>query len=80
MKEDIKQTWNSVMTVEGSSLKNLDPMVAHLIFQVLAYMWCAIFALWVGSVMAFGISGALHSLLIGGAFITAIVHRQADRK
>ena len=44
--------------------------------QVLAWMWCIIFSMWVGSVVAFGISAIAHALLIAGVFITAGVFEQ----
>ena len=56
-----KEMWNSVMTIEDSPIRHiqkLDPMAAHAIFQILAYMWSAIFALYIGSIYVFGISGA----------------------
>ena len=74
-----REMWDSVMTVEKSPLRNLDPMVGHMIFQCLFFIWSGIFALMVGSFMAFGISATFHVLLISAITITAITFRQADR-
>ena len=74
-----RNMWNSVMTIEHSPLRNLDPMVAHMIFQCLFFVWSGIFAVMIGSYMAFGISAAFHLLLISGITITAVTFRQADK-
>ena len=78
-----KEMWNSVMTIEHSPLRYLsriDPMAAHAMFQILAYMWSAIFALWISNILWFGISALGHALLIGGIFITAMTYREAEKK
>ncbi len=74
-----KEMWDSVMTVEKSPLAKLDPMVGHMIFQCLFFIWSGIFALMIGSYAAFGISAMFHVLLIAGITITAVTYRQADR-
>ena len=74
-----KDMWDSVMTVEKSPLRNLDPMVGHMIFQCLFFIWSGIFALMVGSFMAFGISATFHVLLISAITITVVTFRQAER-
>jgi len=70
--------YNSVMTIENSPLKNLDPMAAHVVFQALAFVWSGVFAAMMGSVMAFGISAVFHILLISGVVITAMTFREAN--
>tara|TARA_B100001287_G_scaffold79663_1_gene66340 strand:+ start:2245 stop:2607 length:363 start_codon:yes stop_codon:yes gene_type:complete len=71
--------WNGIMTVEKSPLRNLDPMVGHLVFQLLGYMWSAIFALAFANMFYFGVSAMAHTIVIGGLFITAAVHREAEK-
>jgi len=73
-----REMWDSVMTVEKSPLRNLDPMVGHMIFQCLFFIWSGIFALMVGSYIAFGISAAFHLLLVSGVTITVVTFRQAE--
>jgi hypothetical protein len=74
-----KEMWDSVMTVEKSPLRNLDPMVGHMVFQCLFFIWSGIFAVMVGSMFAFGISAAFHIFLISGITITAVTFRQAEK-
>ena len=57
-----------------------DNNTRHLVMQLLAWMWCIIFGMSVGSVTVFGISAIAHALLIAGVFITAGVFETARRK
>ena len=57
-----------------------DMNVRHLLMQMLAWMWCIIFSMWMGSVVVFGISAIAHALLIAGVFITAGVFETAKRR
>ena len=57
-----------------------DTNTRHLVMQLLAWMWCIIFGMSVGSVTVFGISAIAHALLIAGVFITAGVFETAKRK
>ena len=75
-----RDTWNSVMTIEHSPLRKLDPRVSHMVFQMLAFMWSGIFAVMIGSVNAFGISAIGHMVFITGVFVTAMVFKEADTK
>jgi len=57
-----------------------DTNTRHMVMQLLAWMWCIIFGMSVGSVTVFGISAIAHALLIAGVFITAGVFETARRK
>ena len=74
-----RQMWNSVMTIEHSPLRNLDPMVAHMVFQCLFFIWSGLFAVMVGSYVVFGISAIVHMALITGVTLTAVVFRQSEK-
>lgn len=74
-----KSSYRSIMTIENSPLKNFDPIVAHMVFQVLAFIWSSIFALMIGSYIAFGISATFHMLFVSGVFITAIMFNQGNK-
>ena len=51
----------------------------HLVMQILAWMWCIIFSMSVGSVVVFGISAILHTLLLAGIAITVATFEVAKR-
>ena len=73
--------WKMVMDWRYNPLSHIPDMnTRHMVMQVLAWMWCIIFSMWVGSVVAFGISALAHALLIAGMFITAGVFETAKRR
>ena len=70
-----------IMDSKHNPLRNIPDMnTRHMIMQVLAWMWCIIFSMYLGSIIAFGISAAIHALLIAGVFITAGVFETAKRR
>ena len=73
--------YNLIMDSRHNPLSNIpDTNTRHLIMQILAWMWCIIFSMWMGSIVVFGISAVAHALLIAGVFITASVFETASRK
>ena len=74
-----RTAWAGVMNEKINPLRNLEPMAAHMVMQVLAWMWSAIFAVMLSSYVVFGITAAAHALLIAGAFITWMVFRNAEK-
>tara|TARA_B100000989_G_scaffold291475_1_gene265985 strand:+ start:498 stop:695 length:198 start_codon:yes stop_codon:yes gene_type:complete len=48
--------------------------------QVLAWMWCVVFSMWMGSISVFGVSAAIHAILLSGIFVTVGVFETAKRK
>ena len=77
----IKDMWNSVMTIEHSPLRKLDPRVGHMVFTILGFMWSAIFGIVImESLNGFFISAIVHIVLISGVAITAMVFNEADKR
>ena len=73
--------WKLIMDWRYNPLSHIpDNNTRHMVMQVLAWMWCIIFAMSVGSITVFGISAIAHALLIAGVFITAGVFETAKRK
>ena len=73
--------WKMVMDWRYNPLSNIPDMnTRHMVMQVLAWMWCIIFSMWVGSVVAFGISALAPALLIAGIFLTSGVFLTAKRR
>ena len=73
--------YNLIMDSKHNPLSYIpDTNTRHLVMQILAWMWCIIFGMSVGSVTVFGISAIAHALLIAGVFITAGVFETAKRK
>ncbi|WP_170410018.1 hypothetical protein [Ruegeria arenilitoris] len=75
---DVKSTWDSVMDETKNPLKKYSLSTAHMLMQMLAWMWSAIFSLMIGSYFVFGITAVGHMLLIGGLFVTLAVFQKAE--
>ena len=68
------------MIRDNTPLKHIpNLMVRHMIFQILAWMWCIIFSAALGSFVVFGISLIAHVLLISGIVITMSTFSVAKR-
>ena len=77
----IKQTWALIMDSEKNPLRHIpDINTRHMVMQVLAWMWCIIFSMYVGSITVFGVSASIHALLIAGIFITLGTFETAKRR
>ena len=71
MQKQIVGLWKLVMDHTHNPLKNIPNLQArHIILQLLAWMWCIIFAMSMGSITVFGVSAVAHALLIPGIVIT----------
>ena len=70
-----------IMDSRHNPLRNIPDMnTRHMIMQVLAWMWCIIFSMYLGSIIAFGISAVIHALLLAGVFIRGGVFETAKRR
>jgi len=73
--------YNLIMDSTKNPLSNIpDINTRHMIMQVLAWMWCIIFSMYLGSIVAFGISAIIHTLILAGIFITVGVFETAKRR
>ena len=81
MTEFIYDCWNGVMNHNKNPLKHIpDLQVRHMILQILAWMWATTFALWMGSIYAFGISTIAHLFIIAAIVVTVGTFETAKRK
>jgi hypothetical protein len=77
----VHNSWNVVMDHNMNPLSNIpDLNTRHMIMQVLAWMWCIVFGIFVGSMAAGVISMIAHSLVLGALAITVAVFETAKRK
>ena len=80
LKRFMNDNWNGIMIENNTPLKHIpNLMVRHMIFQILAWMWCIIFSAIIGSFVVFGISLVAHILLISGITITYTTFQVAKR-
>ena len=81
MNKFIHDNWNVVMNSKHNPLRNIPDMnTRHLVMQLLAWMWCIIFSMYLGSITVFGISALLHSILIAGIVITVATFEVARKR
>ena len=81
MRKWVYDCWNSVMDHEKNPLSVIpDFSTRHMIMQVLAWMWCIVFGIIVGSMYAGVFSMVLHTLLLGAVAITVGTFETAKRK
>jgi len=81
MREWVYNCWNVVMDHEKNPLSAIpDFSTRHMIMQVLAWMWCIVFAIIVGSMWAGIFSMVLHALLLAAIAITVATFETAKRK
>ena len=81
MREFIYDSWNSVMDAERNPLRHIPSLqVRHMIMQILAWMWCIVFSMYVGSFFVFGISAIAHIIVLAAIAITVGTFETAKRK
>ena len=81
MREHIFYSWNLVMDDRRNPLSNIpDMQTRHVVMQLLAWMWCIIFSISIGSMTVFGVSALAHSLFIGGLIFTVATFETTKRK
>ncbi len=71
MRKFIYDTWNGVMNAQVNPLRHInDLQVRHMVVQLLAWMWCIVFSLYIGSWTVFGYTAVAHMVFIGAIVIT----------
>ena len=81
MNKFVYNSWNAIMNHNLNPLKNItDLNTRHMVMQVLAWMWCIIFSFWIGNLYIFGVSAAIHAILLSGIVITVATFETAKRK
>ena len=80
MREFIYDSWNGVMNMDRNPLRHIpDLSTRHMVLQVLAWMWCIVFSMWIGSFWVMGISMIAHALLLAAIVITVATFETARR-
>ena len=82
MRSFVVDCWNHIMNAEVNPLRNIpDLQVRHMVMQILAFMWSAVFALLIAdSVFVFGVSAMAHVLLVAAVVVTVGTFKVAEHK
>ena len=80
MKQFIYDSWNGVMDADINPLKHIpDINVRHMVLQVLAWMWCIVFSMYVGSIFVMGVTMIAHVIFLAAIVITVATFEAAKK-
>ena len=78
MREFIYDSWNGIMNADVNPLKHIpDINTRHMVLQVLAWMWCIVFSMYVGSIFVMGVTMIAHVIFLAGIVITVATFETA---
>jgi hypothetical protein len=81
MREFIYDCWNGVMNAEINPLRHIpDTNTRHMVLQVLAWMWCIVFSMYMGSIFIMGVTMVAHILFLAAIVITVATFEVAKNK
>ena len=80
IRKTMETAWDAVMDEERNPLRHFPLMTAHMLMQILAWMWSIVFSLALGSYFVFGVTVVGHVLIIAAVFVTLAIFRDAERQ
>ena len=80
MREFIYDSWNGIMNADINPLKHIpDINTRHMVLQVLAWMWCIVFSMYVGSIFVMGVTMIAHVIFLAAIVITVATFEAAKK-
>ena len=81
MNKFVYNSWNSVMNASVNPLRHIpDTNTRHMVLQVLAWMWCIAFSMWMGSMWVFGFTAIAHVFILAAIVLTVATFETAKKK
>tara|TARA_Y100001938_G_C8047254_1_gene409646 strand:+ start:899 stop:1273 length:375 start_codon:yes stop_codon:yes gene_type:complete len=78
MRQLIYDSWNGVMNADINPLRHIpDTNTRHMVLQVLAWMWCIVFSMYMGSIFVMGVTMIAHILFLAAIVITVATFETA---
>ena len=78
MRQFIYDSWNGIMDADVNPLKHIpDINTRHMVLQVLAWMWCIVFSMYVGSIFVMGVTMIAHVIFLAAVVITVATFETA---
>ena len=78
MRQFIYDSWNGIMDADVNPLKHIpDINTRHMVLQVLAWMWCIVFSMYVGSIFVMGVTMIAHVIFLAAIVITVATFETA---
>ena len=69
------------MNADVNPLKHIpDTNTRHMVLQVLAWMWCIVFSMYIGSVFVMGVTMIAHVIFLAAIVVTVATFETAKRK
>jgi hypothetical protein len=72
--------YQAIMNSERNPLRTIPKVVRFQVMVALSWMWSLIFALSIGSYLAFGVSLVAHLAILVGILVTTEVFRRASSR
>ena len=80
MKEWVYECWTSVMDADRNPLRHIpDTSTRHMVLQILAWMWCIVFSMYLSSFIVFGVSAIAHMIVLAAIAVTVGTFETAKR-
>ena len=80
MRQFIYASWNGVLDANINPLRHIpDTNTRHMVLQVLAWMWCIVFSMYMGSIFVMGVTMIAHVLVLAAIVITVATFETAKR-
>ena len=80
MRQFIYDSWNGVMDANINPLRHIpDTNTRHMVLQVLAWMWCIVFSMYMGSIFVMGVTMIAPVLVLAAIVITVATFETAKR-
>ena len=78
MREFIYDSWNGIMNANVNPLRHIpDTNTRHMVLQVLAWMWCIVFSMYVGSIFVMGVTMIAHVIFLAAIEVTVATFETA---
>tara|TARA_B100000683_G_C12223760_1_gene446159 strand:+ start:108 stop:482 length:375 start_codon:yes stop_codon:yes gene_type:complete len=78
MREFIYDSWNGIMNANVNPLRHIpDTNTRHMVLQVLAWMWCIVFSMYVGSIFVMGVTMIAHVIFLAAIVVTVATFETA---
>tara|TARA_B100000575_G_C23139382_1_gene662676 strand:+ start:1881 stop:2255 length:375 start_codon:yes stop_codon:yes gene_type:complete len=78
MRELIYDSWNGIMNANINPLRHIpDTNTRHMVLQVLAWMWCIVFSMYIGSIFVMGVTMIAHVIFLAAIVVTVATFETA---
>ena len=78
MRELIYDSWNGIMNANINPLRHIpDTNTRHMVLQVLAWMWCIVFSMYMGSIFVMGVTMIAHVIFLAAIVVTVATFETA---